>query len=116
MLFLKKIKILFVKLLYFFFWLTWLSDKRCEVLNSIHFFVFCFATDANHDVNSAVVNASIGEASMTRESTSHLEVAGVLTDDTVSDNASTRAIAGASLTGSLSGSGGVGPMNLNQHK
>ena len=92
-----------------------LGYQTNDVKYSIHFFFF-IATDANHDVNSAVVNASIGEASMTRESTSHLEVAGVLTDDTVSDNASTRAIAGASLTGSLSGSGGVGPMNLNQHK
>lgn len=72
-------------------------------------------TDAenNQDVQSVVTaNASIGEASvMNRESTSHLEVAGVMTDDTVSDtaSASTRAMAGASLTGSLSGSGGVGP-------
>ena len=62
-------------------------------------------------------NASIGEASvLNRESTSHLEVAGVITDDTVSDSASTRAIAGASLTGSLSGSGGVGPLVLSQHR
>ena len=67
-------------------------------------------------MNSAVVNASIGEASMTRESSSHLEVAGVIGDDTVSDNASTRAIAGASLTGSLSGSGGVGPLVLHSHR
>ncbi|XP_071854183.1 E3 ubiquitin-protein ligase RNF19A-like isoform X3 [Apostichopus japonicus] len=70
-------------------------------------------TENNQDVQSVVTaNASIGEASvMNRESTSHLEVAGVMTDDTVSDtaSASTRAIAGASLTGSLSGSGGVGP-------
>ncbi|XP_038052210.1 E3 ubiquitin-protein ligase RNF19A-like [Patiria miniata] len=74
------------------------------------------ASDANPDVNSAVVNASIGEASMNRESYSHLEVAGVIGDDTVSDNASTRAIAGASLTGSLSGSGGVGPLVLHSHR
>lgn len=70
-------------------------------------------TENNQDVQSVVTaNASIGEASvMNRESTSHLEVAGVMTDDTVSDtaSASTRAMAGASLTGSLSGSGGVGP-------
>ena len=62
-------------------------------------------------------NASIGEASvLNRESTSHLEVAGVMTDDTVSDNASTRAIAGASLTGSLSGSGSVGPLILSHQR
>ncbi|XP_033640273.1 E3 ubiquitin-protein ligase RNF19A-like [Asterias rubens] len=73
-------------------------------------------SEINPDVNSAVVNASIGEASMTRESSSHLEVAGVIGDDTVSDNASTRAIAGASLTGSLSGSGGVGPLVLHSHR
>eukprot|EP00057_Strongylocentrotus_purpuratus_P003420 XP_003726613.1 PREDICTED: E3 ubiquitin-protein ligase RNF19A [Strongylocentrotus purpuratus] len=73
-------------------------------------------SENNPEVNSVAANASIGEASvLNRESTSHLEVAGVMTDDTVSDNASTRAIAGASLTGSLSGSGGVGPLVLNSH-
>lgn len=74
-------------------------------------------SENNPDVSSMAANASIGEASvLNRESTSHLEVAGVMTDDTVSDNASTRAIAGASLTGSLSGSGGVGPLMLSQHR
>ncbi|XP_071502424.1 E3 ubiquitin-protein ligase RNF19A-like [Diadema antillarum] len=74
-------------------------------------------SENNPEVNSMAANASIGEASvLNRESTSHLEVAGVITDDTVSDSASTRAIAGASLTGSLSGSGGVGPLILSQHR
>ncbi|XP_033109081.1 E3 ubiquitin-protein ligase RNF19A-like [Anneissia japonica] len=72
------------------------------------------ASDINPEVNSAVGNSSIGEASVARES--QLEVVGILHDDTVSDSASTRAIAGSSLTGSLSGSGSVGPSVIGQNK
>ncbi|XP_077990519.1 E3 ubiquitin-protein ligase RNF19A-like [Glandiceps talaboti] len=81
-----------------------------------------FSGDASTaEVNSAVVNPSIGEASVggmtgsLSASGSHIDRVGVIRDsDTVSDNASTRAIAGASITGSLSGSVVAGPSGIGQ--
>nr|XP_006825454.1 PREDICTED: E3 ubiquitin-protein ligase RNF19A-like [Saccoglossus kowalevskii] len=83
-----------------------------------------FTGDASAaEVNSAVVNPSIGEASVggltggLSASGSHIDRAGVIRDsDAVSDNASTRAIAGASITGSLSGSVVAGPSGIGQNR
>ncbi|XP_070533930.1 E3 ubiquitin-protein ligase RNF19A-like [Ptychodera flava] len=75
------------------------------------------------EVNSAVVNPSIGEASVggltgsLSASGSHMDRVGIIRDsDTVSDSASTRAIAGASITGSLSGSVVAGPSGIGQNR